>query len=180
MTLASLPVHRDPQRPAAGFTWFVYGASLDRVEFTDWAGRHGYHLPDFSAAVPARLPGYRLAFDVASRSWEGAVASLAESPGDQVEGLALPLPGAARGLVDHREGVLSGLYVPFEVSLLPLAGGQPIAAIAYRSHPSRRLPAESPPSPVYLEALIRGARAAGLSPGWVAHLESLRRRGSRG
>jgi gamma-glutamylcyclotransferase len=166
----------EAQQPAAGqdFTWFIYGSSLDSRAFAAWAEEHGHRVPDFSAARPARLHGWRLSFDVASRFWGGAVASLAESPGSFVEGLALPLPGSARGLVDHREGAASGLYVPLEVTVAPLDGGPPRMALAYRSSPSRRLP-EAPPAPTYLDTLLAGARASGLSAEWIARLESLRR-----
>jgi hypothetical protein len=156
----------------AAFTWFVYGSSLDREAFAAWAADHGYAVPDLTAARPARLPGYRLAFDAPSRMWGGPVASLVEAPADHVEGLALPMPGASRGLVDHKEGAISGLYVPFAVTL-ETAGG-PVPAVAYRVAPARRLPADGPPAPAYLEALVRGARAVGLSAGWIARLESLR------
>jgi len=157
------------------FVWFVYGSSLDREAFAEWASAHGYRVPDLSAGRPARLSGFRLAFDTASRSWGGAVASLLPSAGDAVEGLAVPMPGSARGLVDHKEGAVSGLYEPLEVTLEPLAGGGPLRAVAYRTVPARRLPAEAAPSPRYLDVVLRGARASGLSPAWVARLESLRR-----
>jgi hypothetical protein len=166
--------HEAPGRPA--FTWFVYGSSLDREAFSAWATEHGYEVPSFSAARPVRLLGYRLAFDVVSRHWGGAVASLAEAPGDLVEGLALPMPGAARGLVDHKEGAVSGLYQAQEVSVVH-GDGREERALAYRGAPSRRLASEAPPSPEYLRVLLRGARAAGLSGAWVARLEGLGRGG---
>ncbi len=158
--------------PSTPFTWFVYGSSLDRAAFAEWAAAHGYAQPDLSEARAARLPGYRLAFDVLSRHWGGAVASLAEAPGDFVEGLAVPLPGAARGLVDHKEGAVSGLYEPFPVVLLR-ADGRELPALAYRAAADRRLPAEAPPSPAYLDVLRRGARATGLSAEWQARLARL-------
>jgi gamma-glutamylcyclotransferase len=175
--MSKLPVFgKAHQAPASrDFTWFAYGSSLDRGAFDAWAEQHGYRRPDFSPARPARLHGWRLCFDVQSRSWGGAVASLAESPGDFVEGLAIPMPGSARGLVDHKEGAISGLYLPVEVTVTALDGSPPAPALAYRSAPGRRLPSEAAPSPAYLEALVRGARASGLSPEWVARLESLRR-----
>jgi hypothetical protein len=157
----------------AGFTWFVYGSSLDRAAFAEWAGSHGYAVPDFAGAVPARLEGFRLAFDVVSRHWGGAVASLAEAPGEFVEGLAVPLPGAARGLVEHKEGAVSGLYSAFEATLRPVSGGPPIPALAFRAAAGRRLPAEAPPSQAYLEVMLRGARASGLSAEWVGRLVAM-------
>jgi gamma-glutamylcyclotransferase len=157
----------------AGFTWFVYGSSLDRQAFAAWASDHGYRVPDFSGARPARLPGFRLAFDAPSRMWGGAVASLAPSAGEAVEGLAVPMPAEGRGLVDHKEGAISGLYEPFPVTLE--TGTGPVAAVAYRVAAARRMAADAPPSPAYLEVLLRGARDAGLSAAWVERLSALRR-----
>lgn len=156
------------------FTWFVYGSSLDRAAFGEWAASHGYVPPPFDRATPARLEGWRLAFDVVSRHWGGAVASLVEAPGEFVEGLAAPMPGAARGLVEHKEGAVSGLYTGFPVTLVPVGGGAPIPAVAFRAAPGRRLPAEAAPSAAYLEVMARGARASGLSAEWLARLERLR------
>jgi hypothetical protein len=153
--------------------WFVYGSSLDREAFAAWAAEHGQAVPSFAGARRARLLGFRLAFDVVSRSWGGAVASLAPAPGDFVEGLAVPMPGASRGLVDHREGAASGLYEAIEVQLTPVDGGAPIAAIAYRGARSRRLASDAPPSAAYLGVLLRGARASGLSDEWIRRIESL-------
>jgi hypothetical protein len=162
--------HEAPAGP--GFTWFVYGSSLDREAFGDWARDHGYRVPDLSAARPARLRDWRIAFDAPSRMWGGPVASLAEAPGDAVEGLAVPMPGEARGLVDHKEGAVSGLYEAMPVTLETAAG--PVPALAYRVARSRRLPAEGTPAPAYLDVLLRGARAAGLPGPWIARLERLR------
>jgi gamma-glutamylcyclotransferase len=159
-------------RPADGFLWFVYGSSLDRDTFSVWAREHGYALPDLDAARPARLPGYRLSFDVVSRHWGGAVATLVESLGDVVEGVVLELPGTSRRLVDHKEGALSGLYEAIAVKVATATGE--VDAVAYRALPSRRLAAEGPPSPAFLDAVVRGARAAGLSAAWIARLEALR------
>ncbi|MCU1283506.1 MAG: hypothetical protein JWM53_7052 [bacterium] len=172
--MPGLPVvgkaHEDA-RAGAPFTWFIYGSSLDRDAFAHWAGEHGYRVPDFTAARPARLDGFRLAFDVQSRFWGGAVASLREAPGESVEGLALPMAGDARGLVDHKEGAISGLYAPFVVELTPLGGGEKFAAVAYRA--ARPSQTESPPSRGFVETLVRGARASGLSAAWVSRLSQL-------
>ena len=171
----ALPVVGKAHEASAGgdFVWFVYGSSLDRASLEGWSREHGYEVPSFAGARRARLRGFRLAFDVASRFWGGAVASLAESPADAVEGLAVPMPGTARGFVEHREGAVSGLYTAVPVTLEPFDGAAPIAAFAFRAAASRRLPAEGRPAPGYLEVLLRGARERGLSPDWIAHLSAL-------
>lgn len=170
-----LPVVGKAHEAGAGasFVWFIYGSSLDRDAFAAWAKEHGYALPDFARARPARLDGFRLAFDVRSRFWGGAVASLVEAPGQSVEGIALPLPGEARGLVDHKEGAISGLYEPFEVEVAVLDGGEKLHALAYRAAASRRLPSEEPASRAFVQVLQRGAKAWRLSASWQAALSAL-------
>jgi hypothetical protein len=172
----SLPVVGKAHEARAGepFVWFIYGSSLDQDAFAAWAKEHGYVVPDFSRAVPARLAGWRLSFDVRSRFWGGAVGSLLPAPGEHVEGIALPMPGEARGLVDHKEGAISGLYSPMEVSVEPLAGGGPIAAVAYRAHEGRKLAVEEDPSRAWLDTVERGAERFGLSPAWREALRALR------
>ncbi len=160
---------------AAPFTWFVYGSSLDAAAFAAWADQHGYAMPDLAAGTPARLADHRLAFDVESRYWGGAAGSLVAAPGHAVEGLALRLPPEARGLVEHKEGAISGLYEPFEVTLAPLGGGPVLAAVAYRTSAARRLPAELPPSARWLDTVLAGAKRHGLSEAWLTELEELRR-----
>ncbi len=145
------------------FHWFIYGSSLDSDAFAAWSREHGLPVPDFARAVPARLAGFRLSFDVRSRFWGGAVASLLPAVGESVEGIALPMADELRGLVDHKEGAVSGLYAPFDVEVVPLAGGAPMRALAYRAAEDRRLPAEESPSRTYLEAVLRGAERFGLS-----------------
>jgi hypothetical protein len=155
------------------FVWFIYGSSLDGEAFGAWAREHGYEVPDLSRGYPARLEGWRLAFEVASRYWGGAVGNLIAAPNRSVEGLALPMPGSGRALADHKEGANSGLYQAIEVTVVPLAGGTPTPAVAYVARPDRRLPAEAPPSPAWLDAVLRGARAARLSDTWTRALEKL-------
>lgn len=171
--MPSLPVVGKAHEAGAGapFVWFIYGSSLDRDAFAAWADEHGYRMPDFSRAQPARLDGFRLAFDVQSKFWGGTVASLRAAPGEHVEGLALPLPGEARGLVDHKEGAISGLYSAFAVEVTPLAGGDKVAAVAYRA--ARPMAQEGTPSRRFVETLVRGARASGLSAAWVDRFSRL-------
>jgi len=157
-------------KQGAPFHWFIYGSSLDREAFAAWAKEHGYRVPDFAGAVPARLLGYRLSFDVRSKFWGGAVASLTPDTTASVEGIALPMPGDARGLVDHKEGAISGLFTALEVTVTPLAGGAPIRALAYRAADDRRLPAEETPSVTFVETIVKGGRAFGLSDDYLASL----------
>lgn len=171
--MPGLPVVGKAHEAKAGapFTWFIYGSSLDRDAFARWAAEHGYQVPDFARARPVRLAEHRLVFDTQSKFWGGGVPSPRPAPGHAVEGIALPLSGEARGLVDHKEGAISGLYAPFAVSVTPLDGGPAIAALAFRA--ARPLANPTTPSPGFLQTLLKGARDWQLSPSWIAELEAL-------
>ena len=174
----SLPVVGKAHEAGAGagpFRWFIYGSSLDAAAFAVWAEQHGYRVPDFGAAVAAALPDHRLAFDVPSKFWGGPVATVTAAPGHAVEGIALPMPADARGLVDHKEGAISGLFEAFPAEVKPLAGGAALPVLVYRAARSRRLAAEAAPSPGFLDALIAGARAHHLSDGWIAGLAAAKK-----
>ena len=167
--MSKLPIFSAPQSAAEGdFHWFVYGSSLDFEALAAWCAEHGYRVPDLSRAEPARLRGWRLAFNVRSGFWGGLVASLVADPGASVEGIVLPVPGSALGFVRHKEGVLSGLFDEHEV-VAETRTGAPLRCRAYAAAPSRVVP-EGPPSPRFLETLVKGARARGLSAEWIAQV----------
>jgi gamma-glutamylcyclotransferase len=167
--MAKLPLFTAPQTAAeTGFRWFVYGSTLDFDAFRGWCGEHGYVLPDLSAARPAVLPGWRLAFNVRSNFWGGTVASLVEDKEGRVEGVVIPLLAEALGFVRHKEGVVSGLYEEREASCL--VDGKPVTAKVYLASPARTVP-EGAPAPRFLQTILKGARERGLSAGWIALLE---------
>ena len=170
--MTRLPVFSAPQ-DAAGeeFGWFVYGSSLDFDALTAWCAEHGYHPPAVDRAQPARLPGWRLAFNVPSKFWGGLVASLVPDPSGSVEGVLLPVPGTALGFVRHKEGVLSGLFAEREAEV-ELAGGTRRPCRVYLAAPDRVV-AEGRPAPRFLETVLRGARERGLSAGWIAALGAI-------
>lgn len=166
--MAKLPVFSAPQTKAPGaFDWFVYGSSLDFDAFAAWTKEHGYRLPDLASAKPARLPGWRIAFNVRSNFWGGVVASLVPDAGGVVEGITIPMEAEGLALVRHKEGVLSGLFEEKDATL----DGKPVKL--YAAAPVRTVPEERP-APRFLETLIKGAKDRGLSKGWVAKLEAMR------
>jgi gamma-glutamylcyclotransferase len=160
----------EAQAAERDFHWFIYGSSLDRAAFDAWAKEHGYVAPDLSRAIPARLEGYRLAFDVVSKFWGGAVGTPVPGEG-AIEGIAVKMPATARGLVDHKEGAISNLFEAFDAKVIPLAGGEALDVVVYRAIEGRRQPRELEPAPRWLETVIAGARGFGLSAEWIAGLQ---------
>jgi gamma-glutamylcyclotransferase len=175
--MAKLPIFTAPQSEAtADFRWFVYGSTLDLQALAAWCGEHGYKAPDPAAARPATLAGWRLAFNVQSRFWGGVVASLVEDPASSVEGIVWSLPASALGFVRHKEGVVSGLFEPRQARCLPAGDKEPVDCLVFVAAPARTVP-EAPAAPRFVDTLIAGAKAWGLSPAWIARLEAVPRGG---
>ena len=169
--MTPLPQFNAPQATAPGdFTWFVYGSTLDFDAFTEWCGQHGYRMPDLATVKPARLPGWRIAFNVRSNFWGGVVASLVPHEGAVVEGVTIPLPKDSLGFVRHKEGVNSGLFD--EKTVTCEVGAEKRECLVYVASPSRVVP-ETAPAPRFLATIAKGARERGLSADWIASLEKL-------
>lgn len=170
--MPKLPMFTAPQTKGEGdFLWFVYGSTLDFDALRHWCGEHGYRLPDVENAKPARLPGWRLAFNVRSNFWGGAVASLVEDPPSGVEGIAIPVGAGGLGFVRHKEGVLSGLFEEREGTCE--IGGEKQPCRFYVANPARTVPEEKPAGR-FLDTVLKGAKERGLSEAWQKTLESLR------
>lgn len=170
--MAKLPQFNAPQATARGdFAWFAYGSTLDFDAFRAWCGEHGYRMPDLATIRPARLPGWRLAFNVRSNFWGGIVGSVVPDEGGAVEGVLIPLPADSLGFVRHKEGVNSGLFEEREATCE--VGGETQPCLVYVASAARVVP-EAAPAPRFLATLLKGARERGLSQDWIAFLEKLR------
>ena len=167
--MAKLPQFNAPQATANGdFAWFAYGSTLDFDAFRSWCSEHGYRMPDLATIRPARLPGWRLAFNVRSNFWGGVVGSVVPDEKGVVEGVLIPLPADSLGFVRHKEGVNSGLFE--ERDAVCEVDGEKKACRVYVAAPARVVP-EAPPAPRFLATLIKGAKERGLSKEWVESLE---------
>lgn len=169
--MAPLPQFNAPQATAGkDFTWFVYGSTLDFDAFRSWCEQHGYILPRIETVKPAKLRGWRLAFNVRSNFWGGVVASVVPHEGGVVEGVAIPLPATSLGFVRHKEGVNSGLFE--EKTATCEVDGESRECLVYAAAPSRVVP-ESAPAPAFLKTIVKGAKERGLSKEWIESLEKL-------
>lgn len=159
------------------FHYFAYGSVLSPSHAREWCASHALDVAPFLEGVPAKLSGYRLVFDVPSRFWQGLVADIVEAPGSIVEGAVFTIDDAARIAVMRKEGVATGLYREIEKDVV-LADGRTIRASAFEAVPERRA-AEGPASSRYLDSLIEGAAARGLSESWKAALAAVPRDAGR-
>ena len=149
--------------------YFAYSTILDRAAFEEWKSQHGYAFFELPQGEIAQACDVGLVYDFPSRWWGGRVAGLADQQGGRVFGRLYSIAGKDWPIIQHKEGAVTGMCVERKVRVL--AQGKEVEAIAFATHPARAAN-EGPVSRRFVEALIRGARQAGLPEDYVKQLEA--------
>ncbi len=160
---------REAVGDAAQRLYFGYSTVLDRAAFEEWRAQHGYDFFNLPPGQLAQAVDVGLVYDFPSRWWGGRVAGLADQPGSTVHGLLFQIAGKDWPVIQHKEGVVTGMCVEREVKLK--VGSQEVTATAFTTAPSR-MSDQGPVSARFLEALERGCRAAGLPEAYVGSLRA--------
>jgi gamma-glutamylcyclotransferase len=149
--------------------YFAYSTVLDRAAFLEWRAQHSYEFFDLPEGLVAEARGVDLVYDFPSRWWGGRVAGLADAPGGAVWGRLFEISAENWPIVQHKEGAVTGMCVEREVRVV--AGGEELVATAFTTNPGRAR-TDGPVSAGFVEAIARGAEAAGLPAAWVARLRT--------
>lgn len=149
--------------------YFGYSTILDRAAFEEWRGQHGYDFFELPQGRAGEAVDLTLVYDFPSRWWGGRVAGLADAKGQVVHGLVFAIAEKDWPIIQHKEGVVTGMCVERPVQVR--VGGELVDAIAFTTNPARAS-SEGPVSPRFVEALVRGATAAGLPAAWVDSLRA--------
>ncbi|KAF8566541.1 hypothetical protein P879_05506 [Paragonimus westermani] len=112
------------------------------------------------------LTNYRLLFGGKSDHWGGATASIKPSPTDCVYGAVWTLDDRDISSLDAQEGVPNH-YSPFNVSVS--VGGKILTCRTYALNTEQ----EGPPSPYYLDIVLRGAIQSNLPDFYVEMLKNV-------
>lgn len=147
--------------------YFAYSTILDREAFETWRGQHGYDFFDLPAGEVAEAVDVALVYDFPSRWWGGRVAGLADRPGAAVWGRLFDIDAKDWPVIEHKEGVVTGMCVERQVQVR--VGGRVLEASAFTTNPVRAS-LDGPVSERFVEALTRGATAAGLPELWLKAL----------
>lgn len=145
--------------------YFAYGSNMDtdQMSFRDL---------EFQDAWGAVLEGHALAFDFPARSrWLGGAADVVADPARRVEGVLYALAGPV-SVMDEWEGGYERVRVQVHVP----STGRDMAAWTYTV--IDKGPAMTP-SQVYVDQMLKGARAFGLSLEYIEELEAHREAGRR-
>ncbi|MBU8894840.1 gamma-glutamylcyclotransferase [Corallococcus sp. M34] len=152
---------------AAPRLYFAYSTILDRAAFEEWRDQHSYGFFDLPAGEVAEAVDVDLVYDFPSRWWGGRVAGLTDVPGRRVYGRLFEIAGKDWPIVQHKEGFVTGMCIERPVRVR--VNGRELEATAFVTNP-RRASQDGPVSPRFIEALVRGARSAGLPADYIARL----------
>lgn len=149
--------------------YFAYSGVLDRHAFEQWKDEHSYQFFDLPEGQVAVVKDHDLIFDFPSRWWGGRVAGLCEKPGAAVYGRLFEIPAVNWPVVQHKEGVVTGMSV--EIKIKVEVDGKEFEATAFVTNP-QRASTDGPVSDRYVEALIDGATQSGLPAEYVQSIRT--------
>ncbi|XP_045101680.1 gamma-glutamylcyclotransferase-like [Portunus trituberculatus] len=152
------------------FLYFAYGSNLLKERI---------HINNPSARMigVGKLKDYRLDFNHFSKRWKGAAATIVEDPGSYVYGVVWELANEDMVNLDRQEGVHQKIYRAMDVKV-ETEKGDHVEARSYQI--IRPLEDDRRPSYVYMDVIIRGAKANGLPEDYIKFLESIEHNGYKG
>ncbi|XP_006903180.1 PREDICTED: gamma-glutamylcyclotransferase [Elephantulus edwardii] len=132
------------------FLYFAYGSNLlsERIHLQN---------PSATFCCVARLQDFKLDFGnpqgKESPTWHGGIATILQSPGDEVWGVIWRINKSHLSSLDKQEGVSSGMYAVIEVTVCT----QEKKEITCRSYQMQNYDSV-PPSPQYKAVICMGAK----------------------
>ncbi|KAH8252012.1 hypothetical protein KR038_002276 [Drosophila bunnanda] len=169
-----------PEVRGSKFLYFGFGSNM-------LAQRIHIQNPTAVRIGPARLPDYRLDFGFESNRWDGAVATIVPTQGDEAWGTLWEIDLSNLPNIDNQEGVHLGIYKPqtVYVKLRNEANDTPARAYLLTQQPESNLyelareliPESRQPSKTYLQCLVRGAIESAVPLDYVQRLRSIKHNG---
>ncbi|XP_028926970.1 gamma-glutamylcyclotransferase [Ornithorhynchus anatinus] len=156
---------KEEEEKKDNFLYFAYGSNLlrERLQLGN---------PSATFYCVAHLQGFKLDFGNhqgrISTSWHGGIATIAESPGDEVWGVVWKMSTNNLCSLDKQEGVGSGMYVPIEVSVHTQEG----KVLTCRSYQMNDYVSDDI-SPQYKKVICMGAKQNGLPSEYQKKLEAI-------
>jgi hypothetical protein len=147
--------------------YFAYSTILDRAAFEEWRAQHAYEFFDLPEGEVGEAQDVELVYDFQSRWWGGRVAGLGDKPGASVFGKVFEIAEKDWPVIQHKEGFVTNMCGERPVRVK--VGGQIVEATAFTTRPDRQSD-EGPVSGRFIEALVRGARSAGLPEAYIRSL----------
>jgi len=120
--------------------------------------------PDAKPYAAAKMDGYKLDFNYRSTRWQGAVATVVESPESCVWGVVWIKHNSTIASLDEQEGVHLEIYKPIFVEVTTTEG-EVLKCRCYQQ--ITELEEDRRPSAVYKNVMVRGARENGVPEDYI-------------
>jgi gamma-glutamylcyclotransferase (GGCT)/AIG2-like uncharacterized protein YtfP len=143
--------------------YFAYGSNMNRAQMVR-------RCPQSRSVSRAVLDGFSLEFPRVCDEWGGGVAGIEPDEQATVEGVLWQISADDLASLDGYEGIDEGEYTRCRVNVTQPDGGS-VEAWTYLAVAQAGAPFAPPPR--YVQTMVTGAREHGLSPQWVARLESM-------
>lgn len=157
--------------------YFAYGSNMNPQAVLEWCRHLGHRAPTMKQAKPSILDNYRLCFPIFSEYWGGGIGDIAYDPGKYVAGALFDLSEAELLVLDTKVGRKTdemdkeiGIYRRIDVVVSPLGKGESVQAVTYQGINVEKY--HIPPTQHYMDVVIQGAYATGLSMMWISYLQS--------
>lgn len=157
--------------------YFAYGSNLNVKAVADWCRHAGLRVPAMKQPRAAVLDNYRLCFPIFSEYWGGGIGDIEYDPGKWVMGVVFDLTPADMDIIHqkvHRKlddaGNEIGTYKLIDVRVTPLGKGEAMSAVTYQGVSVEKY--HIPPTRYYMDQVVQGAYATGLSMMWISYLQS--------
>ena len=156
--------------------YFAYGSNLNARAVAEWCRHHGHRPPNMKPGRPAVLDNYRLCFPIFSEYYGGGIGDIAYDPGKYVAGALFELNEAEMKILDAKVGRRVegdrevGVHKRVEVVVSPMGKGESVRAVTYQGISAEK--DHIPPTSFYMDLVIQGAYAHGLSIMWISYLQS--------
>lgn len=157
--------------------YFAYGSNLNAKAVTDWCRHYGHKPPNLKHGKPASLTNYRLCFPIFSEYWGGGIGDVVYDPGKYVAGVLFDLPEQDLATLDAKvnrrldlNGQEVGTYAVKEVEVVPSGQTKALKAVTYLGVNAEKY--HIPPTQNYMDLVVQGAYANGLSMMWISYLQS--------
>ena len=153
---------------------FAYGSNMNLADLRRWLESKNYPTNQLLKAIPARLPGYRLAWNYWSSSRQGGAANVETSPNDEVLGAILEIGPAVLDAIDRKEGHPTRYSrLPHPIECFELENESPQLAWVYEVTDEFRCEEEKLPTQDYMRIVLEGAKALDLPAEYLHRLESI-------
>jgi hypothetical protein len=147
--------------------YFAYGSNMNQQDLDNYCKRKGRPLIDLKSKSPrvCILEDYRLIFNYYSLSRMGGAANIEPAQGDYVEGVLFNINDIDKQTIDNKEGA-PRFYYEITVPVI-LKDGTKVKNVTTYAACENRKTVFTAPTQEYIEVMIEGARAFGLSDLWI-------------